>query len=911
MSGTGALGGNGGALAYGDITTSVAVLLNINSSTGGGPSTYLVATNGQGNGAGYFPTYYQSTVPVNLDSGHPIAVTVEYLNSNLNLTLADTVSGAVYVTNCEINIPGFVGGTNALVGFTGADNTTTSYQTISDFMYYWPLNSISLSTNQLLEPPASGSDSVTLTLSPSSVPWSATVNVPWLHLDETNGAGSATVGFSFDAYIPTSSNDLPRTGVLTIAGQGVIVNQASASYSVATNVFYEPPFAGSDEVSLTVSPSIGSWTATANLPWLHLAETSGTGSATIGFTFDANTAVNTALRSGTLTIAGQTVAITQASVVAFTNATNVPFLAGAANSFTFTVSGGPAPTFSTSSPLPSDVSLSPSGVLSGTPPEGSEGNYPLTIVASNGLSPNATQNFTLQVIDSSTLQSSPITFNTDGLGWALNGSPTSTPITDNVFTPTDGTLEEARSVWFEYPVYVGSFLASFTYQDARANGADGVAFVIQNSPSGTSALGGDGGYLGYEGITNSVAVLLDIYSGATGGPSGFLVATNGWGEGAGYSSPYYQSTAPVNLDSGDPIAVTVGYLSNVLNVTFADTVTGSVYQTNFAVNIAAFVGGTNAFVGFTGGDGGIASQQTISDFTYSWPLTALNLSTNRLDEPVTVGSDSVTLSVNPASVVWTATAYAPWLHLTVTNGTGSAAVPFTFDSDVGFSPRVGQITIAGQQVTIVQGPQVVVTNLLEGSAAGVETVPVFLLNYFPAQASPIANASWLHISPTNAYTSPGNTNVAFTFDANTAPTPRTGALTIQGATVTVTQAGANYAAAGVVPLIDLTPFTNSADMQNGYFPEPYPGGFALDASGNLYIAMYSPDAQGIIGPGDVIGSFDNSHGMVLKWTPTNSLSILASNYFPTIVGVDTSGNVYFNDQARLTQFLSGRPPAAM
>ena len=37
------------------------------------------------------------------------------------------------------------------------------------------------------------------------------------------------------------------------------------------------------------------------------------------------------------------------------------------------------------------------GVLSGTPAAGTHGNYPLTITASNGVSPNATQNFTLTV----------------------------------------------------------------------------------------------------------------------------------------------------------------------------------------------------------------------------------------------------------------------------------------------------------------------------------------------------------------------------------------------------------------------------------------------------------------------------------------------------------------------------------
>jgi len=54
------------------------------------------------------------------------------------------------------------------------------------------------------------------------------------------------------------------------------------------------------------------WTATANAPWLHLSpeNQSGIGSTNIVFSFDANT---NATRTGTLTIAGQTVTVTQTS----------------------------------------------------------------------------------------------------------------------------------------------------------------------------------------------------------------------------------------------------------------------------------------------------------------------------------------------------------------------------------------------------------------------------------------------------------------------------------------------------------------------------------------------------------------------------------------------------------------------
>src|SRR5262249_52549480 len=85
-----------------------------------------------------------------------------------------------------------------------------------------------------------------------------------------------------------------------------------------------------------------------------------------------------------------------------------------------------------------------------------------------------------------------------GLNLSVNQSGAySTPaISNNVLRLTDGAPGEARSVFFQAPQYIGAFKAAFTYQDVGVGGADGVAFVLQNDPRGTSALGGAGGSLG-------------------------------------------------------------------------------------------------------------------------------------------------------------------------------------------------------------------------------------------------------------------------------------------------------------------------------------------------------------------------------------------------------------------------------
>src|SRR6267142_6893841 len=79
--------------------------------------------------------------------------------------------------------------------------------------------------------------------------------------------------------------------------------------NLGTTNLVEGPSAGSDSVVLAVN---NAWTATPNAPWLHLsvANQSGTGSTNVVFNFDANLGTT---RVGTLTIAGQTLTVTQAA----------------------------------------------------------------------------------------------------------------------------------------------------------------------------------------------------------------------------------------------------------------------------------------------------------------------------------------------------------------------------------------------------------------------------------------------------------------------------------------------------------------------------------------------------------------------------------------------------------------------
>ena len=82
-----------------------------------------------------------------------------------------------------------------------------------------------------------------------------------------------------------------------------------------------------------------------------------------------------------------------------TSVNHATFQTGLPGSFPVTATGIPAvSSFTETGKLPSGVTLNmSSGLLGGTPAAGTGGTYPITITASNGVSPNATQSFTLTV----------------------------------------------------------------------------------------------------------------------------------------------------------------------------------------------------------------------------------------------------------------------------------------------------------------------------------------------------------------------------------------------------------------------------------------------------------------------------------------------------------------------------------
>ena len=107
--------------------------------------------------------------------------------------------------------------------------------------------------------------------------------------------------------------------------------------------------------------------------------------------------------------------------VTITSGNGTTFTVGTAGTFTVTTTGAPPATSVTATgALPTGVTFTPgstTGTLSGTPAPGTGGTYPLTITASNGTAPNATQAFTLVVNEAPAITSAATaTFNVGSPG---------------------------------------------------------------------------------------------------------------------------------------------------------------------------------------------------------------------------------------------------------------------------------------------------------------------------------------------------------------------------------------------------------------------------------------------------------------------------------------------------------------
>ncbi|HET9271830.1 MAG TPA: BACON domain-containing carbohydrate-binding protein [Vicinamibacterales bacterium] len=154
--------------------------------------------------------------------------------------------------------------------------------------------------------------------------WQATGGSGWVAIANTSGTGPGSVSLRV-----ARGDGAMRSAALVVAGHTVTVTQSATSTpppggggtgggaGAPCSYFIAPgsvsmSSAGGPGVAVAVSTAVGcSWTARSNDGWITLVSgSSGTGAGSVTFTVAANSG---AARNGTLTIAGQTFSVGQAS----------------------------------------------------------------------------------------------------------------------------------------------------------------------------------------------------------------------------------------------------------------------------------------------------------------------------------------------------------------------------------------------------------------------------------------------------------------------------------------------------------------------------------------------------------------------------------------------------------------------
>ena len=202
-----------------------------------------------------------------------------------------------------------------------------------------------------------GTGNVTVTAD-AGCPWNAVSNVGWVTITSgASGSGNGTVTFAVAAN-PSAS---PRQTTLTIANQSFSLSQdglAACSFTVSPASRLVSSSASSAQISVSTAASC-SWTASSNDNWLSITSgVTGTGSGSVTFSFTANASSNP--RQGSLTIAGQAVAITQVGagcVTLLTPATSTFGISG--GSLLLRIDAGTTCAWTVTN-LPAWVSVSPS-----------------------------------------------------------------------------------------------------------------------------------------------------------------------------------------------------------------------------------------------------------------------------------------------------------------------------------------------------------------------------------------------------------------------------------------------------------------------------------------------------------------------------------------------------------------------
>ena len=143
--------------------------------------------------------------------------------------------------------------------------------------------------------------------------WGTSSQATWISVRESE-TDNDVANYRVSANISTAT----RSGTITVAGESITISQDAAPDSTPRCVFTVSPTkrevaddAGQYDVTVTASNASCSWSMSSNTSWITVLTPSRTGSTTGTYRTASNATPGSPLRTGTMTVAGHTVTITQ------------------------------------------------------------------------------------------------------------------------------------------------------------------------------------------------------------------------------------------------------------------------------------------------------------------------------------------------------------------------------------------------------------------------------------------------------------------------------------------------------------------------------------------------------------------------------------------------------------------------
>ena len=655
-----------------------------------------------------------------------------------------------------------------------------------------------------------GMQSVAIT-SGAGCPWTAASNADWISVGPAGGSGTGNVTVTI---APTSGPS--RTGTATIAGQVFTVTQSpGCTFDVSPLNFTVEAAGGTRTINVTAGSGCA-WAASSNQPWMTITSSpSGSGSGTVTVSITADTGPS---RSGTLTIAGQTVTIVQGDGCTFAispDSASVP-ASGSNGSVTVVAGSGCAWTASSGQPwitITSSSSGSGNGTVNFTVASTTgPGRSGTLTIAGRTFAINQGQGCAFALSPTST--SAPASGasgsfevkTADGCGWAANSSVSWLSVTSGTTGAGNGTVHYTVAA-NDGPQRSGTLTAGG--QTFTVNQSAGCAYSISPTSQNVASSGETVSVAvttssGCSWTASTGAPWMSISSGSSGSNNGtvqIVIAANpdverrGTATIAGQTFTVVQASGcAFSLSSGSQaVPAGGGSASFTVNTNASCAWTAVANAAWISISSGASGTGSGAVQFVAAANAGGARSGTITAGGQTFTVTqdsgcSAVVTPETLTAPSTGGPQSVSIST-AADCTWTAASHAPWIAVAMpASGSGNGTVQLDIQANTD-SARSGTATIAGKLVTVNQDSGCTITlsspstPMVVGGGPGSVNVTAGASCAWTA----VSGATWITVTGGGSGSGPGT--VTFNVDANASGAARNGSITIGGQTFTVNQAG--------------------------------------------------------------------------------------------------------------------------